>query len=146
MVEMKPIKIGMLGLGTVGSGVVRIIEGHQEDLQRRVGSPIQIEKICVRNIGKARNVTVDRAKLTEDPYELINNPDIDIIVEVMGGVEHTRRYVLDALENGKHVVTANKDLMALHGVRDFVQGCRKGMRSAVRGECSRRHPDYKDTG
>ena len=126
MVEMKPIKIGMLGLGTVGSGVVRIIEGHQEDLQRRVGSPIQIEKICVRNIGKARNVTVDRAKLTEDPYELINNPDIDIIVEVMGGVEHTRRYVLDALENGKHVVTANKDLMALHGVEILSKAAEKG--------------------
>lgn len=112
---MKPIKVGLLGLGTVGTGVVRIVEGHQEDLQSQVGSPIQIEKILVQNRDKRRNIGVDPAKLTEDIWDIIDDPNIDVIVEVMGGIEHTKGYILRALENGKHVVTANKDLMALHG-------------------------------
>lgn len=124
--EMKPIKLGMLGLGTVGSGVVRIVEGHQEDLQRQVGSAIEIKKICVKNIGKARSVTVNEEKLTDDPYELIDDPDIDVIVEVMGGVDHTKRYVMAALEKGKHIVTANKDMMALHGTEILAKAAEKG--------------------
>lgn len=112
---MKPIKVGLLGLGTVGTGVIRIVEGHQEDLSSQVGSPIVIEKIAVRSLDKSRNVEVDASKLTEDPWEVINNPEIDVIVEVMGGVEATRTYILEALERGKHIVTANKDLMALYG-------------------------------
>lgn len=112
---MKPINIGMLGLGTVGSGVVRIIEEHQEDLQRQIGSPVRLAKIAVRSISKPRKVNVDPAILTEDPWEVINDPTIDVIVEVMGGVEFTKQYILSALEKGKHVVTANKDLIAQHG-------------------------------
>jgi homoserine dehydrogenase len=112
---MKPINIGMLGLGTVGSGVVRIIEGHQEDLSRQIGTSVNIRKIAVRNAAKSRKVTVDPALLTEDPWEVIHDPSIDVIVEVMGGVEQTKEYVLAALAKGKHVVTANKDLIARHG-------------------------------
>jgi len=112
---MKAIKVGLLGLGTVGTGVVRIVEGHQADLQRQVGSPIVIEKVLVKNMSKARSVSVDASKLTEDPWEIVRNPDIDIIVEVMGGIDGTKAYILEALSLGKHVVTANKDLMALHG-------------------------------
>ncbi|WP_274649990.1 homoserine dehydrogenase [Paenibacillus humicola] len=112
---MKPVKVGLLGFGTVGTGVVRIVEGHQEDLQSQVGSPIVIEKVLVQNKAKARVLPVDADKLTEDPWDIIRNPDIDVIVEVMGGIEHTKGYILEALASGKHVVTANKDLMALHG-------------------------------
>ncbi|GAK43261.1 homoserine dehydrogenase [Paenibacillus urinalis] len=112
---MKPIKVGLLGLGTVGTGVIRIVEGNQEDLSSQVGSPIVIEKVAVKNLVKARNITVDADKLTEDPWEVIRNPEIDVIVEVMGGVESTKEYILEALERGKHIVTANKDLMALYG-------------------------------
>ena len=112
---MKPIKVGLLGLGTVGTGVVRIVEGNQEDLSSQVGSPIVIEKIAVKNTEKARNINVDSDKLTEDPWEVIRHPDIDVIVEVMGGVDQTKEYILEALERGKHIVTANKDLMALYG-------------------------------
>ncbi|MFC4099995.1 homoserine dehydrogenase [Paenibacillus xanthanilyticus] len=112
---MKPVKVGLLGLGTVGTGVVRIVEGHQEDLQSQVGSPIVIEKVLVQNKSKARNISVSADKLTEDPWEIVNNPDIDVIVEVMGGIETTKTYILEALSRGKHIVTANKDLMALHG-------------------------------
>jgi homoserine dehydrogenase len=112
---MKPVKVGLLGLGTVGTGVVRIVEGNQEDLSRQVGSPIIIEKIAVKNIDKYRSIEVDSAKLTEDPWEVIRDPEIDVIIEVMGGVDQTKKYILEALERGKHIVTANKDLMALHG-------------------------------
>lgn len=112
---MKPVKVGLLGLGTVGTGVVRIVEGHQDDLRSQVGSPIVIEKVLVKNITKERGVAVPREKLTEDPWEVIRNPEIDVIVEVMGGIEMTKQYLLEALERGKHIVTANKDLMALHG-------------------------------
>lgn len=112
---MKPVKVGLLGLGTVGTGVVRIVEGHQEDLSSQVGSPITIERIAVKHLEKYRSVNVDQGKLTEDPWAVIRDPEIDVIVEVMGGIEQTKTYILEALERGKHIVTANKDLMALHG-------------------------------
>lgn len=97
---MKPVKVGLLGLGTVGTGVVRIVEGNQEDLSSQVGSPIVIEKIAVKNTEKERVIAVDRAKLTEDPWEVIRHPDIDVIVEVMGGIDQTKEYILEALERG----------------------------------------------
>lgn len=112
---MKAVKVGLLGLGTVGTGVVRIVEGHQEDLSSQVGSPIVIEKVAVKSIDKQRNIDIERSKLTEDPWEVIRDPEIDVIVEVMGGVAGTREYILEALDRGKHIVTANKDLMALYG-------------------------------
>lgn len=111
----KPIKVGLLGLGTVGTGVVRIVQGHQKDLEQRVGAPIEIVKILVRDMNKARSLDVDASQLTEDPNDILQHPDIDIVIEVLGGVDVPRQYILTALENGKHVVTANKDLMALHG-------------------------------
>ncbi|GBG08738.1 homoserine dehydrogenase [Paenibacillus sp. MY03] len=112
---MKPIKVGLLGLGTVGTGVVRIVEGHQEDLQSQVGLPIVIEKVLVQNKTKSRSISIDPDKLTEDPWDIIRHPDIDVVVEVMGGIAGTKEYIIEALSRGKHVVTANKDLMALHG-------------------------------
>jgi homoserine dehydrogenase len=112
---VKAVKVGLLGLGTVGTGVVRILEGHQEDLSSQVGSPIVIEKIAVKTLEKTRSIDVDPRKLTEDPWSVIRDPEIDVIVEVMGGVDQTKAYILEALERGKHIVTANKDLMALYG-------------------------------
>lgn len=113
---MKPIKVGLLGLGTVGTGVVRIVEGHQEDLQRQTGSAIVIEKILVQDLKKTRSVAVDPGKLTGNPLDIIDNPEIDVVVEVMGGIVPTKGYILEAIARGKHIVTANKDLMALHGI------------------------------
>ncbi|RUT27816.1 homoserine dehydrogenase [Paenibacillus zeisoli] len=112
---MKPVKVGLLGLGTVGTGVIRIVEGHQEDLSSQVGSPIVIEKVAVRSMDKVRNIAIDSSKLTDNPLDVIRDPEIDVIVEVMGGIDGTKEYILEALERGKHIVTANKDLMALHG-------------------------------
>ncbi|TVX87267.1 homoserine dehydrogenase [Paenibacillus agilis] len=112
---MKPIQVGLLGLGTVGTGVVRIIEGHQEDLMSQVGSPIQVRKVLVKDMHKQRHLNIDPALMTEDASEVVYDPEIDVVVEVMGGIEPTKQLILDALAQGKHVVTANKDLMALHG-------------------------------
>ncbi|MDF2814256.1 MAG: homoserine dehydrogenase [Paenibacillus sp.] len=112
---MKPVKVGLLGMGTVGTGVIRIVEGYQEDLQKQVGSPIQIEKVLVQDRSKARRFNIDPSKLTENPWDIIDDPEINVVVEVMGGIEATKGYILAALERGKHIVTANKDLMALHG-------------------------------
>lgn len=109
------VKVGLLGLGTVGTGVVKMIQHHQEQLVHQVGCPVSIKKVLVKNIEKSRDVELARTLLTTDPYEVINDPDIDVIVEVMGGVEETRQYIIDALNTKKQVVTANKDLIALYG-------------------------------
>ncbi|WP_135555046.1 homoserine dehydrogenase [Paenibacillus cymbidii] len=123
---MKPIKIGLLGLGTVGTGVVRIVQGHQEDLFSQTGSGIEIARILVQNKSKERSISVDSAKLTEDYRDIVDNPDIDIVVEVMGGIEPAKTYMLEALARGKHVVTANKDLMALHGAEILAKANESG--------------------
>lgn len=112
---MNEISIGLLGMGTVGSGVVKIIEDHQDKLMHQVGRPVKVKKILVRDIEKYRKSGVEPSLLTTNVDEILNDSDIDIIVEVMGGIEHTRKYLLQAFGNKKHVVTANKDLMALHG-------------------------------
>ncbi|MEH6941739.1 homoserine dehydrogenase [Bacillus sp. JJ722] len=112
---MKAISIGLLGLGTVGSGVVQIIENHQDKLMHQIGCPVKIKKILVKNLQKERGVVVDNNLLTDIADDILDDPEIDVVIEVMGGVEETRHYLLRAVRNKKHVVTANKDLMALHG-------------------------------
>lgn len=112
---MNEIRVGLLGLGTVGSGVVRIITDHQDRLMHQVGCPVTVAKVLVQNIEKERDVQVTPDLLTTNPSEIIDDSNIDVVIEVMGGVDETKSYILQALKNGKHVVTANKDLMALHG-------------------------------
>ncbi len=112
---MKEIQVGLLGLGTVGSGVVRIITDHQERLIHQVGCPVKVTKVLVQNIEKEREVEVPSTLLTQDANEILDNPNIDVVIEVMGGIDDAKAYILQALQSGKHVVTANKDLMALHG-------------------------------
>ncbi|HWO76904.1 MAG TPA: homoserine dehydrogenase [Bacillus sp. (in: firmicutes)] len=109
------IKLGLMGMGTVGTGVIRLVEGHQEELFKQTGMEVEIGRILVQDLNKERMISVASDLITDDPYRLLHDPEIDVIVEVMGGIEPTRLYILEALEQGKHVVTANKDLMALHG-------------------------------
>ncbi|CAG7655284.1 homoserine dehydrogenase [Paenibacillus allorhizosphaerae] len=123
---MKPIKVGLLGLGTVGTGVVRIVEGHQADLFSQSGSPIEISKILVQDKNKHRNISVSSDKLTDNPWDVVQNPEIDVVVEVMGGIDLAKELILAALEQGKHIVTANKDLMALHGPEILKKAAEKG--------------------
>ncbi|SEM61851.1 homoserine dehydrogenase [Mesobacillus persicus] len=112
---MKAISIGLLGLGTVGSGVIKIIENHQDKLMHQVGCPIKVKKVLVQELGKERAVPIDPSVLTTNVDDIINNPEIDVVIEVMGGVEKTKEYLLQAIQNKKHIVTANKDLMAVYG-------------------------------
>ncbi|MGX6446020.1 homoserine dehydrogenase [Neobacillus sp. K501] len=112
---MKAISIGLLGLGTVGSGVVKIIKNHQDKLMHQVGCPVEIKKILVQDLHKTRPVEIDTSLLTSNPSDILQDSEIDVVIEVMGGISETKEYLLGALRNGKHVVTANKDLMALHG-------------------------------
>ncbi|MBI0577410.1 homoserine dehydrogenase [Neobacillus cucumis] len=112
---MKAISIGLLGLGTVGSGVVQIIKNHQDKLMHQVGCPVEIKKILVNDLHKTRSAEINTQVLTNNPDDILQDPEINVVIEVMGGVEETKKYLQSALQSGKHVVTANKDLMALHG-------------------------------
>ena len=113
--KMQAISVGLLGLGTVGSGVVRIIENHQDKLMHQVGCPIKVKKILVQDVEKERSVKVDPSLLTVNPADIMEDPEIEVVIEVMGGIEDTREHLLQALRNKKNIVTANKDLMAVHG-------------------------------
>jgi len=117
--ENNIIKIGILGLGTVGSGVFKLLKEQDNDLAWKVGSKLEIAKILVKDVNKKRNLEIDKSLLTDNWEEIINDPEIKIIVEVMGGIEPAKSYVLQALKAGKHVVTANKDLLAEHGKELF---------------------------
>jgi len=109
-----PIKIGILGLGTVGCGVVKVLQQNAKDIQTRTNCDLQIKAILDRDLHRERDVSGDFL-LTDQSEEVLHDPEIDIIVEVMGGIEPARTFILEALEHGKNVVTANKDLIALHG-------------------------------
>lgn len=109
------ISVGLLGLGVVGSGVINLIKDHQEELVHQLGCGVDVKRVLVRDIQKARNADVDPSILTTNLDEVMNDPEIDVLVEVMGGVEETRKTLLQAFANGKHVITANKDLIAVHG-------------------------------
>jgi len=109
------VSVGLLGLGVVGSGVIQIITNHQEELVHQLGCSVSVKRVLVRDIEKARRAEVNPAFLTTSPDDVLDDPEIDVIVEVMGGIKETRNYILKAFENGKHVITANKDLIALHG-------------------------------
>ena len=109
------IYIGLLGLGTVGAGVVKVLTDNALNIERKIGLPVKIKKILVRDLDKARAIDTSDAQITNDPNDILNDTTIDIIVEVMGGEHPARDYILQAFHVGKHVVTANKDVVAKHG-------------------------------
>lgn len=107
-------KIALLGMGTVGGGVYKIIENQKDEMPFKIGAELEVAKVLVRNKAKYADA-VPAEKLTDQFEDVINDDSIDIVVEVMGGIEPARTYITEALKKGKHVVTANKDLMAMHG-------------------------------
>jgi homoserine dehydrogenase len=109
------ISIGLLGLGTVGSGVATILQQHQQDMHHKLGVPVSIKKVLIKNENKERFSTLDPSVFTTNAQEILNDPTIDIIVEVMGGIEEAKQAIEKALLAGKQVVTANKDVMAEYG-------------------------------
>lgn len=109
------IYVGVLGLGTVGSGVVQILQEHYKKIALDTGCKVKVKAVAVRNLEKERDVSIDGIAVTRNADELLNDSDIDIVVEVMGGIKEAKECIIKALRNKKHVVTANKDLMAVHG-------------------------------
>lgn len=110
-----PIGIGLLGCGIVGSAVVRILTENSQEVTQAVGTQIEIKKVAVRNLSKDRDVPLPKSIFTNDPHEVVNDPDVQILVEVMGGIEPARSLLLDAMKSGKHIVSANKELIATLG-------------------------------
>jgi homoserine dehydrogenase len=113
--DMRTIRLGQIGCGTVGSGVISILQDNREVIAKRTGCEIQVLKVAVGSLSDPRFVEVPEEILTTDAREIISDPQVDIVVEVMGGIEPARTFILEAIEGGKHVVCANKELMSTHG-------------------------------
>jgi homoserine dehydrogenase len=124
---MKPVKIGILGLGTVGCGTISVLARNGQEIARRAGREISIIQASARDLKKKRPCSTDGIKLVQDPHEVVRNPEIEVVVELIGGYEPARALVLEAIANGKHVVTANKALIAVHGNEIFAQAQKKGV-------------------
>lgn len=124
---MQAVKIGIAGFGTVGGGTYAVLKRNAAELARRAGAPLEITRVVCRNIDRARGIVDDRVTLSKDWQDLVNDPEIAIVVEVMGGIEPAKSLVLEAIAAGKHVVTANKALLALHGDEIFSAAAQKGV-------------------
>jgi homoserine dehydrogenase len=124
---MKPIKVGLLGVGNVGSGTFNVLERNQEEIRRRAGRGIEVVAVSARNLERAKQRTGGKVKVVANPFDIVNDPEIDIVVELIGGYDEAKALVLQAIANGKHVVTANKALLAVHGNEIFAAAQEKGV-------------------
>jgi homoserine dehydrogenase len=127
---MNHVTIGLIGLGTVGTGVARLLTEHNQRIARRAGRPIRWKWAAVRDPKKKRDVSLETVTITTDVSRVLEDPEVDVVIELMGGTQPTLEYVLDALAAGKHVVTANKALLAEHGAQVFGQA-RKARRAVA---------------
>ena len=140
----RPVRVAVLGCGSVGSQVVRLLDEHAGDLAARVGAPVELVGVAVRRIDAPREVEVPRGLLTTDAHALVTRDDVDVVVEVIGGIEPARSLILAALDHGASVVTANKALIAEDGSTLFEaagKAAGRGARPLLRGGRRRRHPD-----
>lgn len=124
---MKPIQVGLLGIGTVGSGTFNVLERNQDEIRRRAGRGIEITMVADLDTERAKSVVGDKVKVVADAREIIANPEIDVVVELIGGYGIAKALVLEAIAAGKHVVTANKALLAVHGTEIFKAAADKGV-------------------
>ncbi|MES2408598.1 MAG: homoserine dehydrogenase [Pseudomonadota bacterium] len=124
---MKPMNVGLLGLGTVGGGTLTVLRRNATEITRRAGREIRVIMAAVRDLEKAKPYASDGLVLTNNPFSVVDNPDIDIVVEMMGGISPAKDLILMAIDNGKHVVTANKALIANHGTEIFAAAQKKGV-------------------
>jgi len=124
---LKPVKVGVLGLGTVGGGTVNVLKRNAAEIARRAGREIIITRASAKDLNKVRICDTEGIILSADPMDIINDPEIEIVVELIGGGGVVKDWILKALENGKHVVTANKSLIALHGNEIFAKASEKGV-------------------
>ncbi|WP_303787399.1 homoserine dehydrogenase [Azovibrio restrictus] len=124
---MKPIHVGLLGIGTVGGGTFTVLSRNAAEITRRAGRPIQISVVADKNLELARQVTAGACKITDDAFAVVNDPEVDVVVELIGGYGVAKELVMQAIANGKHVVTANKALLAVHGNEIFAAAQQKGV-------------------
>jgi len=130
---VKPIKVGLLGIGTVGGGTWTVLSRNQEEISRRAGRAIEIAVVADKETAKAQKLVAGRARVTADAFEVVRSPEVDIVIELIGGYGVAKDLVLAAIENGKHVVTANKALLATHGNEIFKAAQKKGVMVAFEG-------------
>jgi len=125
---LKSVRIGLMGLGTVGGGTATVLTRNSDEISRRVGRSLEIVRAAAREINEQTLFTADSCvKLSDDAWDVVNDPDVDVVVELIGGYSPARELVLKAIENGKHVVTANKALIAMHGAEIFAAANEKGV-------------------
>ncbi len=125
--SIKPINVGLLGIGTVGGGTFTVLQRNAEEITRRAGRPIRITMVADRNLDLARKITEGSCRVTDDAFAVVSDPDVDIVVELIGGYGVAKELVMKAIANGKHVVTANKALLATHGNEIFEAAQDKGV-------------------
>ncbi len=125
--SLKPVNVGLLGLGTVGGGTFNVLSRNAEEITRRAGRGIRISHAAARDYDPARLPGIADIQVSDDAFSVVENPEVDIIVELIGGYSPAKELVLKAIENGKHVVTANKALIALHGNEIFAAAQQKGV-------------------
>lgn len=124
---MKPINVGLLGIGTVGGGTFTVLERNSEEISRRAGRAISITVVADKDLARAKSIVQGRAKIIDDAAAVVSDPNIDIVVELIGGTGIAKQLILNAIANGKHVVTANKALLAHHGNEIFAAAQKKGV-------------------
>jgi homoserine dehydrogenase len=124
---MKPINVGLLGIGTVGGGTYSVLKRNAEEITRRAGRPIQISIVADKDLERIRQLTGGACRMSVDAFAVVSDPEVDIVVELIGGYGVARDLVLQAIDNGKHVVTANKALLAKHGNEIFAAAQKKGV-------------------
>ncbi|MBK8114762.1 MAG: homoserine dehydrogenase [Candidatus Accumulibacter sp.] len=124
---MKPINVGLLGIGTVGGGTYSVLKRNAEEITRRAGRPIQISIVADKDLERIRQLTGGACRMSDDAFAVVSDPEVDIVVELIGGYGVARDLVLQAIDNGKHVVTANKALLAKHGNEIFAAAQKKGV-------------------
>ena len=129
----RPLRVGMIGIGTVGSGTFRVLARNQAEIAGRAGRGIKLVMVCARSLARAMRVVGRDAALTNDPMLVATHPDVDVVVEVAGGTSPAREWVLAAIRAGKHVVTANKALLATHGNEIFAAARQHGVTVAYEG-------------
>jgi homoserine dehydrogenase len=127
MTDMKPIQVGLLGIGTVGSGTFNVLKRNQEEIKRRAGRGIEITMVADLDVARAQSLVGPGVQVVNDARAVIANPDIDIVIELIGGYGIAKALVLEAIAAGKHVVTANKALLAVHGTEIFAAASAKGV-------------------